>query len=92
MVGEKQEVFWFVFKFYFKVIIGDKGEIVFQEVFGLDIEFDIVEYWVGNGVDFFIIKMFGIKKVSDVILKKGMFKVDIVLFYYFMEVKMNIIK
>ncbi len=92
MAGEKQEAPWPVPKFHFKVTIGDKGEIAFQEVSGLDTEPDIVEYRAGNGVDFPTIKMPGIKKASDVTLKKGMFKVDTALFHYFMEVKMNTIK
>lgn len=92
MAGEKQESPWPVPKFYFKVTIGDVGEIAFQEVSGLDAEHDIIEYRVGEGVEFSTVKMPGIRKASDISLKKGMFKDDTALFNYFMQVKMNTIK
>ena len=92
MAGEKQESPWPVPKFHFKVTIGDKGEIAFQEVSGLDTEVDIIEYRAGNSVDFSTVKMPGLKKASDVTLKKGMFKDDTALYDYFAENKMNTIK
>jgi len=92
MAGEKQEAPWPVPKFHFKVTIGDKGEIAFQEVSGLDTEHDIIEYRAGNSIDFSTVKMPGLRKASDISLKKGMFKDDTALFDYFMEVKMNTIK
>lgn len=92
MPGEKQGSPWPVPKFHFKVTIGDKGEIAFQEVSGLDTEHDLMEYRAGNSVDFSRNKMPGWRKASDISLKKGIFKDDTALFDYFMEVKMNTIK
>ncbi|MEZ5040915.1 MAG: phage tail protein [Saprospiraceae bacterium] len=92
MAGEKQEAPWPVPKFYFKVTIGNIGEMAFQEVSGLDSEIDIIEYRAGNSVDFSTVKMPGLRKVSDISLKKGMFKDDTVLLDYFMGVSMNTIK
>lgn len=92
MAGEKQEAPWPVPKFHFKVTIGDKGEIAFQEVSGLDTEHDIIEYRAGKSVDFPTVKMPGLRKASDISLKKGMFKDDTALYDYFMEVKMNTIQ
>ena len=89
MAGEKQESPWPVPKFHFKATIGDKGEIAFQEVSGLDAEYDIIEYRAGNSVDFSTVKMPGLRKGSDVTMKKGMFKDDTALYDYFNEVKMN---
>ncbi|WP_020570428.1 phage tail protein [Neolewinella persica] len=80
---------WPVPKFHFKATIGDKGVIAFQEVSGLDTEYDIIEYRSGNSVDFSTVKMPGLRKGSDVTLKKGMFKDDTALYDYFNEVKMN---
>lgn len=92
MAGDKQEAPWPVPKFHFMVTIGDKGEIAFQEASGLDAEYDIIEYRAGNSVDFSTVKMPGLRKSSDVTLKKGMFKDDTALFDYLNEVKMNTIK
>ena len=92
MAGEKQDAPWPIPKFHFKVIIGDKGEIAFQEVSGLDTASDNIEYRPGNSIEFSKIKMPGLRKPSDVTLKKGMFKDDIGLFDYFTEVKMNTIQ
>lgn len=92
MAGEKQEAPWPVPKFHFKVTIGDKGEIAFQEVSGLDTEDDGIEYRAGNSVDFSTVKMPGLRKASDITLKKGMFKDDTALYDYFMGVKMNTIQ
>jgi len=92
MAGEKQEAPWPVPKFHFNVTIGDKGEVAFQEVSGLDTEVDIIEYRAGNSQDFSTVKMPGLRKASDITLKKGMFKDDTALFDYFMDTKMNTIK
>lgn len=92
MAGEKQENPWPVPKFHFKATFGDKGEIAFQEVSGLDTEYDIIEYRKGESVDFPTVKMPGLRKGSDVTLKKGMYKDDTALYDYFNEVKMNIIQ
>ena len=89
MAGDKQEAPWPVPAFHFKVTIGSKGEIAFQEVSGLDTEYDIIEYRAGNSVDFTTVKMTGLKKHSDITLKKGMFAKDSALFDYFASVKMN---
>ncbi|MEM9928486.1 MAG: phage tail protein [Bacteroidota bacterium] len=91
MAGDKQEAPWPVPKFHFKATFGDKGEMAFQEVSGLDTEYDIIEYRAGNSADFSTVKMPGLSKGSDVTLKKGMFKDDSALYDYFNETKMNTI-
>lgn len=87
-----QDNLWPVPQFHFKVTIGDKVEIAFQEVMGLDAEYDIMEYHASNSVDFSTVKMPGLHKASDVTLKKGMFKQDTTLYDYFMAVKMNTVQ
>ena len=91
MAGEKQETPWPLPAFHFKVTIGSKGEVAFQEVSGLDTEYDVIEYRAGNSVDFTTVKMTGLRKSSDITLKKGMFSGDRALFDYFASVKMNTI-
>lgn len=89
--GDAQGAPWPVPKFYFKVTVGSKGEIAFQEVSGLDSEHDEIEYRAGNSNIFSTVKMPGLKKASDVTCKKGMFKDDTALFDYFNSIKMNTI-
>lgn len=89
MAGENQEAPWPIPKFYFKVTIGGKGVIAFQEVSGLDTEYDVMEYRAGNSPEFTTVRMPGLKKHSDITLKKGMFSGDTTLFDYFSSVKMN---
>lgn len=92
MAGEKQEVPWPVPKFYFKVNFEDLGDVSFQEVSGLDTEYDVIEYRAGDSVLFSTVKMPGLRKASDITLKKGMFKDDKKLYEYFASTKMNTIK
>ena len=91
MAGDKQEAPWPVPKFHFSVQIGG-SEMSFQEVSGLDAETDVIEYRAGNSPQFSTVKMPGLKKASNVTLKKGMFKDDSKIFDYFAQVKMNVIK
>ncbi len=92
MAGDKQEAPWPVPKFHFSVKIGDVGEVAFQEVTGLDTQYDVIEYRAGSSIEFSTVKMPGLKKATDITLKKGMFKDDEALMKYFQGVKMNTIK
>ena len=78
-------------KFYFQVKLGDK-EVPFQEVSGLDIEAQIIEYRHGNSKEFSTIKMPGIKKTGNVTLKKGVFVKDNGFWDWFNKIKMNTIE
>lgn len=91
MAGEKQDKVWPLPKFYFKVKIADQ-EVQFQEVSGLDIEAQVIEYRHGNSPEFSTIKMPGIKKSSNVTLKKGIFKSDNAFWDWFNKIKMNTIE
>jgi len=90
--GSEQANPWPVPKFHFKVTFGDVGVIDFQEVSGLDTEYDVMEYRAGAWTPWSTVKQPGLRKQSDVTLKKGMFKNDTALFDYFASVKMNIVK
>lgn len=91
MAGEAQDKVWPLPKFYFQVKLGDT-EGAFQEVSGLDMEAQVIEYRHGNSPDFSTIKMPGIKKYSNVTLKKGVFKGDKSFWDWFNKIKMNTIE
>lgn len=82
---------WPLPKFYFQVKWGDQ-EMSFQEVSGLDIEAQPIEYRHGDSPDFSVIKMPGIKKTGNVTMKKGVFTADNKFWDWFSQIKMNIIK
>jgi phage tail-like protein len=82
---------WPLPKFRFSVK-WDAAEMHFQEVSGLDVEAQPIEYRHGDSPAFSVIKMPGLKKYSDVTMKKGVFKSDNKLWDWFNEIKMNVIK
>ena len=89
--GEEQSAMtWPLPKFHFMVDIGGT-EIGFQEVSGLDMENEPLEYRAGNSPEFSKVKMPGMKKFSNITFKKGMFKGDKAFFEWFKTVNMNII-
>ena len=92
MAGEVQDNIWPLPKFHFKVEI--EGGIVasFQEVSGLDMEVDVIEYRHGDNPDFSTIKMPGLRKGSDVTLKKGIFTGDVAFYDWFNEIQMNTVE
>lgn len=92
MAGEVQDNVWPMPSFYFKVEIGSLKEIAFKEVSGLDAEAQIIEYRHGNSPQFSTIKMPGIKKYSNIQLKKGVFVKDNKLFDWFNTIKLNTIQ
>lgn len=92
MAGEAQDNVWPLPKFYFNVEIGPLAEATFQEVSGLEVEAQVIEYRHGNSKEFSTIKMPGIKKFSDITLKKGVFKSDNKFWDWFNQIKMNTIE
>ena len=93
MAGEKQDTNWPLPKFYFEVDITDVGtKLPFQEVSGLDIETQVIEYRAGNSPTFSTIKMPGIVKSGNVTLKKGIFAKDNKFFDWQKNIAMNTIQ
>ena len=82
---------WPLPKFHFQVE-WDSEQVSFQEVSGLDIEAQIIEYRHGDSPQFSTIKMPGIQKSGNVTMKKGVFKSDNKFWDWFNEIKMNTIK
>lgn len=82
---------WPLPKFSFQVKWGD-AEFVFQEVSGLSSETQVIEYRGGDSKVFSTVKMQGIKKFSNVTLKRGIFKSDSSMWEKYNQIKMNTIK
>ncbi|MFT3826058.1 MAG: phage tail protein [Chitinophagaceae bacterium] len=92
MAGEAQDKNWPLPKFYFSVDWGSQQNLQFHEVSGLDMESQALEYRHGNSKVFAPIKMPGMQKVSNVTMKKGVFKGDNTFFDWFNKIKMNTIE
>lgn len=91
MAGEVQNNIWPLTKFSFSVAIDGKV-MSFQEVSGLDVEAQVIEYRAGDSKAFSTIKMPGIQKSGNVTLKKGIFAKDNALWAWFKQNTMNTIK
>jgi len=87
--GEQQDQYWPLPKFYFSVDIGEFTDLPFQEVSGLDISTEAIEYRHGNNPAFSAIKMPGMIKYADVTLKKGVFTDDNEFYNWMSEVSLN---
>lgn len=82
---------WPLPKFYFQVK-WDTEVMSFQEVSGLDVEAQPIEYRHGDNPAFSTIKMPGLKQYSNITMKKGVFKSDNKFWDWFNQIKMNTIK
>ena len=82
---------WPLPKFYFEVK-WDAEVMSFQEVSGLDIEAQPIEYRHGDNPVFSVIKMPGMVQSGNVTMKKGVFKSDNKFWDWYNQIKMNTIK
>ena len=82
---------WPIPKFYFQVK-WDSEVMSFQEISGLDVEAQPIEYRHGDSPEFSTISMPGLKKSGNVTMKKGVFKSDNKFWDWFNQIKMNTIK
>ena len=82
---------WPIPKFYFQVK-WDSEVMSFQEISGLDIEAEPIEYRHGDSPEFSKIKMPGLKKSGNVTMKKGVYKSDNKFWDWFNQIKLNTIK
>jgi phage tail-like protein len=81
---------WPIPKFYFQVK-WDAEVMSFQEVSGLEVEAQPIEYRHGDSPEFSTISMPGLKKSGNVTMKKGVYKSDNKFWDWFNEIKMNTI-
>ncbi|WP_159946306.1 phage tail protein [Polaribacter septentrionalilitoris] len=88
----KEEVSWPMPKFRFEVDLGTelKG-VPFQEVSGMDVENQNIEYRKSNSKLFSTLKMPRIAKYGNVTLKRGVFVNDNTFWNWYSEIKMNTI-
>jgi phage tail-like protein len=91
--GSKQGATWPMPKFRFEVDLGTelKG-VAFQEVSGMDVENQVIEYRKSNSPLFSTQKMPGIKKYGNITMKRGVFVNDNSFWNWHAEVKMNTVK
>ena len=91
--GNMQDSPWPMPKFRFEVDLGTelKG-IAFQEVSGMDVENQIIEYRASNSALFSTEKMPGIKKYGNVTMKRGVFVNDNTFWNWYTQIAMNIVK
>lgn len=75
-------------KFHFSVDWGGTT-ISFTEVSGLDLETEVIEYRHGASPEYSKIKMPGLKKFTNITLKRGMFKDDNEYFEWYNSIQMN---
>lgn len=91
--GSAQGATWPLPKFRFEVDFGTelKG-IAFQEVSGMDVESQVIEYRKSNSPLFSTVKMPGLVKYGNVTMKRGIFVNDNIFWKWHEEIKMNQIK
>jgi len=82
------ETEWPIPKFHFRVEWAG-NDIGFQEVSGLGMETQFIEYRGGNDPTFTNQKIPGLKKQSTITLKKGMFENDNIFWDWFTDVQAN---
>ena len=68
----------------------DGARVGFSEVSGLTAETELVEYREGNSPEFTKIKMPGLKKYSNITMKRGIMPADNDFFDWFNKTQMNI--
>jgi phage tail-like protein len=93
MTGETQDNTWPLPKFYFTVKLGLKyNPVFFQEISGLELETQAIEYRHDDIKQFSAIRMPELAKGGNVTLKKGVFLKDNNFFKWYGSLKMNTIK
>ena len=91
--GSKQGSTWPMPKFRFEVDLGlELKGVAFQEVSGMDVENQIIEYRQSNSPLFTTEKMPGISKYGNITMKRGIFVNDNAFWNWHSEISMNTIK
>jgi phage tail-like protein len=82
------ETQWPIPKFHFSVEWGG-NHVGFQEISGLNMETQFIEYRAGNDPTFLTQKIPGLKKIGNITLKKGLFAHDNAFWDWFHDVQTN---
>lgn len=83
------EDLWPIPKFNFQVSFSDLGEVSFQEVSGLELETQFIEYRSGDSPSLITQKIPGLKKHGNITLKKGIFAGDQELWNWWNDVQQD---
>ena len=90
--GSKQSATWPMPKFRFEVDLGTQMKgVAFQEVSGMDVENQVIEYRKSNSPLFSTEKMPGITKYGNITMKRGVFVNDNTFWNWHNEISMNTI-
>lgn len=90
--GSKAGDTWPMPKFHFEVDFGPElKSVLFQEVSGLDVENEVIEYRAGNSNVFSVQKMPGLVKYGNATMKRGVFVNDNSFWDWHKQVAMNTI-
>src|SRR5476651_663549 len=91
--GSAEGATWPMPKFSFSVDLGtDITNVPFQEVSGMDVENQVIEYRKSNSPLYSTEKMPGIAKYGNVTMKRGVFVNDNTFWNWHKEISMNVIK
>lgn len=91
--GSSQGAAWPMPKFRFEVDLGNGlSSVAFQEVTGMDVESQIIEYRHANSPLFSTAKMPGIQKYGNVTMKRGIFVNDNSFWNWHQQISMNTVK
>ncbi|MES2379596.1 MAG: phage tail protein [Bacteroidota bacterium] len=91
--GSGEDATWPMPKFRFEVDLGTEMKgVAFQEVSGMDVENQIIEYRKSNSPLFSTEKMPGIAKYGNITMKRGVFVNDNTFWNWHNEIMMNTIK
>ncbi len=90
--GSKEGSTWPMPKFRFEVDLGSElQKVAFQEVSGMDVEHQVIEYRASNSKLFSTQKMPGIVKYGNVTMKRGVFVNDNTFWDWRNQIGMNTI-
>lgn len=90
--AEQRKETWPIPEFHFRIEISNAGIISCKEASGLDLEFDMIEYGSGDMPDFSEVKLPGMRRIRNVILKKAIFKNDQKVWGFLTQAKENVIQ
>lgn len=91
--GSIEGATWPMLKFRFVVDLGKAlKNVAFQEVSGMDLENQIIEYRKSNKKLFSTVKMPGIVKYGNITMKRGVFANDNTFWDWHAQISMNTVK
>ncbi|WP_299885859.1 phage tail protein [uncultured Lacinutrix sp.] len=93
MPVDNENAVWPMPKFRFEVDFGNTlKNVAFQEVSGMDVENQIIEYRKNNSALFSVENMPGIVKYGNITMKRGVFVNDATFWEWHAQISMNTIK